>query len=214
MLFLIALQATFFSPAKYGILPEMLPDRDLSRANGLLEMSTFVAIVAGHGDRRLHVRRLARPAVDDRRRSSSSIAVDRHGAELRASRASRRPRPAQRIDWNPWGEIGLGLARLRRDRVLWLTVVGISYFWFLGALLQLVLILFGTRGDGARAIAWVGVLTTFAAIGIGVGSLAAGRLSGDKVELGLAPIGAIGMGVFAVAARRGRRTRSRWRPST
>src|SRR4051794_37870168 len=47
VLFLIAVQATFFSPAKYGILPEILPDRDLSRANGLLEMSTFVAIVAG-----------------------------------------------------------------------------------------------------------------------------------------------------------------------
>ena len=47
VLFLFALQATFFSPAKYGILPEALPDRDLSRANGLLEMSTFVAIVAG-----------------------------------------------------------------------------------------------------------------------------------------------------------------------
>ena len=47
VLFLIALQATFFSPAKYGILPEMLPDADLSRANGVLEMSTFVAIVVG-----------------------------------------------------------------------------------------------------------------------------------------------------------------------
>src|SRR6516162_5077900 len=47
VLFLFALQATFFSPAKYGILPEMLPDRDLSRANGVLEMSTFVAIVLG-----------------------------------------------------------------------------------------------------------------------------------------------------------------------
>jgi len=47
VLFLIAVQATFFSPAKYGILPEMLPERDLSRANGVLEMSTFVAIVAG-----------------------------------------------------------------------------------------------------------------------------------------------------------------------
>src|SRR5438034_4489769 len=47
VLFLIALQATFFSPAKYGILPEMLPDGDLSRANGVLEMSTFVAIVVG-----------------------------------------------------------------------------------------------------------------------------------------------------------------------
>src|SRR6266852_2805184 len=47
VLFLLALQATLFSPAKYGILPEMLPDRDLSHANGLLEMSTFVAIVVG-----------------------------------------------------------------------------------------------------------------------------------------------------------------------
>src|SRR6185295_15239885 len=47
VLFLIALQATFFSPAKYAILPEMLPDRELSRANGVLEMSTFVAIVLG-----------------------------------------------------------------------------------------------------------------------------------------------------------------------
>ena len=98
--------------------------------------------------------------------------------------------------------------------MLWLTVVGISYFWFLGALLQLVMILFGTRGHGARAIAGSAILTTFAAIGIGVGSLAAGRLSGDKVELGLAPIGAIGMGVFAIAARRARRTRSRSRRST
>src|SRR5881409_1870536 len=47
VLFLMALQATFFSPAKYGILPELLPDKDLSRANGILEMSTFVAIVVG-----------------------------------------------------------------------------------------------------------------------------------------------------------------------
>src|SRR5438105_12043669 len=47
VLFLFALQATFFSPAKYGILPEILPDRDLSRANGVLEMTTFVAIVIG-----------------------------------------------------------------------------------------------------------------------------------------------------------------------
>ena len=47
VLFLMALQATLFSPAKYGILPEMLPDKDLSRANGLLEMSTFLAIILG-----------------------------------------------------------------------------------------------------------------------------------------------------------------------
>src|SRR5579859_6088235 len=47
VLFLLALHSTIFSPAKYGIVPEMLPDKDLSRANALLEMSTFVAIVLG-----------------------------------------------------------------------------------------------------------------------------------------------------------------------
>jgi MFS family permease len=47
VLFLMAIQATFFSPAKYGVVPEALPAEDLSRANGLLEMSTFVAIVLG-----------------------------------------------------------------------------------------------------------------------------------------------------------------------
>src|SRR5206468_3225675 len=87
------------------------------------------------------------------------------------------------------------------DRVLWLTVVGISYFWFLGSLLQLVVILFGTQTMGLDGT-WVSLLSASAAIGIGAGSLAAGRLSGDKVELGLAPIGAIGMGVFAIALAR------------
>jgi len=110
-------------------------------------------------------------------------------------------KPRTRIDRNPWREISLGLARLRSDRVLWLTVIGISYFWFLGSLLQTVMILFGSQVM-ALSDRWVGLLTTFAAIGIGIGSMAAGRLSGDKVELGLAPIGSIGMGVFAILLAR------------
>src|SRR4029077_13821464 len=81
------------------------------------------------------------------------------------------------------------------------TVIGISYFWFLGSLLQLVVILFGAQVM-SLSDTWTGILTTFAAIGIAAGSLAAGRLSGDKVELGLAPIGSIGMGVFAIILSR------------
>jgi acyl-[acyl-carrier-protein]-phospholipid O-acyltransferase/long-chain-fatty-acid--[acyl-carrier-protein] ligase len=199
VLFLIALQATFFSPAKYGILPEMLPDRDLSRANGLLEMSTFVAIVLGTAAggylfeaARAHLWLIGLVVV--------GVAVVGTASSFRIPRVPAAA-PGQRIDRNPWGEIWTGLVTLRRDRVLWLTVIGISYFWFLGSLLQLVVILFGTEVM-ALSDTWVGVLTAFAAIGIGVGSLAAGRLSGDKVELGLAPIGAIGMGVFAIALAR------------
>src|SRR5882672_9445929 len=199
VLFLIALQATFFSPAKYGILPEILPDRDLSRANGVLEMSTFVAIVLGTA--------VGGYLFDVWRAHLWVIGVLVVGVAVIGTTSSFRiphvaaAAPGQRIDRNPWGEIWTGLVTLRRDRVLWLTVIGISYFWFLGSLLQLVVILFGTEVM-ALSETWVGVLTTFAAIGIGIGSLAAGRLSGDKVELGLAPIGAIGMGIFAIALSR------------
>jgi acyl-[acyl-carrier-protein]-phospholipid O-acyltransferase/long-chain-fatty-acid--[acyl-carrier-protein] ligase len=203
VLFLIALQATFFSPAKYGILPEMLPDRDLSRANGILEMSTFVAIVLGTAaggylfdawHRHLWAIGLVVVVVAVVG-TMASFGTPHVPPALHASTSGgRRRRPSL----NPWGDVWQGLKSLRRDRVLWLTVIGISYFWFLGSLLQLVVLLFGAKVMALDDM-WVGVLTTFAAIGIGAGSMAAGRLSGDKVELGLAPIGAIGMGVFAVA---------------
>src|SRR5499427_1140676 len=195
-LFLIALQATFFSPAKYGILPEMLPERDLSRANGLLEMSTFVAIVLG-------------TAIGGSLLDASSgrvwiigvvvvaVAVAGTATSFRIPQVQAAA-PGRRLDRNPLGELWVGVKALRRDRVLWLSVIGISYFWFLGALLQMVVVLFGKTTMGL-ADTWVSALTAFVAIGIGAGSIAAGRLSGDKVELGLAPIGAIGMGVFAIA---------------
>ena len=199
VLFLFALQATFFSPAKYGILPEMLPDRDLSRANGVLEMSTFVAIVAGTA-----IGSFMFDALRDRLWiigvTVVVIAVLGTVTSLRIPKGTPAS-PGVRISRNPWREIALGIARLRGNKVLWLTVAGISYFWFLGALLQSLMILFGTEVMGLSD-RWTGILTTFAAIGIAIGSMAAGRLSGDKVELGLAPIGSIGMGVFAVLLSR------------
>jgi acyl-[acyl-carrier-protein]-phospholipid O-acyltransferase/long-chain-fatty-acid--[acyl-carrier-protein] ligase len=195
VLFLIAVQATFFSPAKYGILPEILPDRDLSRANGVLEMSTFVAIVAGTA-----IGSFLFDTLHDRLWIIGlvvvAVAVIGTALSLRIPHVPAAA-PAAAIKRNPFGEIAAGVARLRESRVLWLTVAGLSYFWFLGALLQLVMILFGTEVMGLSDT-WTGILTTFAAIGIAAGSLAAGRLSGDKVELGLAPIGSLGMGVFAI----------------
>ena len=199
VLFLFALQATLFSPAKYGILPEVLADRDLSRANGLLEMSTFVAIVAGTaiGSYMLDVWNRQLWLIGGAVVAIAVIGTVTSFGIPHVPAAA----PHARIRLNPWGEIVDGLKRLRGDRVLWLTVVGISYFWFLGALLQLTTVLFGTeilKLDGR----WIGLLTAFAAIGIGIGSVVAGRLSGDKVELGLAPLGSIGMGAFAILLSR------------
>jgi len=195
VLFLLALQSTFFSPAKYGIVPEVLPDRDLSRANGLLEMSTFVAIVGGTA-----IGGLLFDLWRDRLWMIGvvvvAVAVTGTVASLGIPRTPSAS-PGMRLRRNPWSEIVVGIRHLARDRVLWLTVVGISYFWFLGALLQLVMVLFGTDVMGLEE-RWVGMLLSSAAVGIGIGSIVAGRLSGDKVELGLAPIGAFGMGVSAL----------------
>jgi acyl-[acyl-carrier-protein]-phospholipid O-acyltransferase / long-chain-fatty-acid--[acyl-carrier-protein] ligase len=195
MLFLMGAKSAFFSPAKYGIVPEMLPDRDLSRANGLLEMTTFVAIIAGTSAGAwmvqswkgqpwktgllLMVLALAGTLV--------SFGIPR----VSVSGSSRR------FQWNPWGEIGEGFRTLHGNPRLWLTVLAISYFWLLGAVLKMDLILFG-KDILLTDNRWTGMLYTFMAIGIGAGSLTAGRLSGDKIELGLVPLGSLGIGIFGI----------------
>jgi acyl-[acyl-carrier-protein]-phospholipid O-acyltransferase / long-chain-fatty-acid--[acyl-carrier-protein] ligase len=196
VLFLLALQATFFSPAKYGIVPEVLPDGELSRANGLLEMSTFAAIVLGTSlggflfaalKDRLPVIGLVLLALAIVG-SITSLGIPK-GAE---------PAKAGAMRLNPWAGLGAGMVRMARDRTLGLSILGASYFWFLGALLQMVILLFG-KETLALSDMGVGLLGTFLAVGIGTGSVAAGRLSGEKVEFGLVPLGSIGMGLFSIA---------------
>jgi acyl-[acyl-carrier-protein]-phospholipid O-acyltransferase/long-chain-fatty-acid--[acyl-carrier-protein] ligase len=195
VVFLMGLHSTIFSPAKYGILPEMLPDKDLSRGNGLLEMSTFLAIILGTS-----VGGAIYEAWKDRLGWIGVVLIFIAVLGTLTSLGITKVRPsgaAKRFVLNPLAEIWHGTKRLYSDQPLWLTVMGISYFWFLGAFLQMVLPLFGKEilhlGETR-----IGLLWTFAALGIGLGSLAAGRLSGDKVELGLVPIGSIGMGIFSI----------------
>ncbi|MBI2062034.1 MAG: MFS transporter, partial [Nitrospirae bacterium] len=195
VLFLLALNSAFFSPAKYGIVPEMLADKDLSRANGLLEMSTFLAIILGTS--------LGGLIFASWRDRPELIGVLLLAISLAGALASLRITKVagsgviKPFRLNPWAEIGQGIGRLYGDRSLWLTVIGISYFWFLGALLQMDIILFGKEVMGLDDLR-IGFLLTFLAAGIGLGSLLAGRLSGDKVELGLVPLGSIGMGIFSL----------------
>lgn len=195
ILFLMALQSTFFSPAKYGILPEMLPYKDLSRANGLLEMSTFLAIILGASIGGF-IFAVLKGRLEWIGFIALTIAVIGTFASFGISKVP--PSGARKpFRLNPWAEILIGVKRLYKDRPLWLAVVGISYFWFLGALLQMTMLLLGKEVMGLDD-QWVGILLAFLAIGIGAGSLAAGRLSGDKIEPGLVPIGSVGMGVFSI----------------
>ena len=188
VLFLMALHSTIFSPAKYGIVPEMLPDRDLSRANALLEMSTFVAIVLGTS---IGSFLFAAWKNEAWKMGMVMIAVAVAGflTSLRITRVPPAGTTAPFL-FNPFAEVLTGTRHLWKDRARFLTVMGISYFWFLGALLQLDLLLFGTEVLKANDL-YVGLMITALAIGIGTGSMLAGRLSGDKVEMGLVPLGSI-----------------------
>jgi acyl-[acyl-carrier-protein]-phospholipid O-acyltransferase/long-chain-fatty-acid--[acyl-carrier-protein] ligase len=195
VVFLMGLHAAIFSPAKYGIVPEILGDRDLSRGNALLEMSTFVSIVLGiAGGGALFALWRGTPwrmGLVTLAVSALGVAASIGIARVPASGAR------QRFQWNPFGEIAGSTRHLLHDRSLWLAVLGIAYFWFAGVLLKTNLQYFGkdvlhTNDNG------VSILWAFLAIGIGAGNLLAGRLSGDKVELGLVPLGALLMAVAAV----------------
>jgi len=192
VVFLMGLHAAFFSPAKYGILPEMLPEKDLSRGNGLLEMSTFMAIILGTsvGGAIFALWKHNLPLI-----GVLMIGIAALGT-LTSLRITRVPASgaAKLLLLNPFGEVIDGLRRLRTERPLWLTVIGISYFWFLGALVQINILFFGKELLHLDEF-HIGLLGTFLAVGIGLGSLAAGRLSGDHIELGLVPLGSVAMGI-------------------
>jgi acyl-[acyl-carrier-protein]-phospholipid O-acyltransferase/long-chain-fatty-acid--[acyl-carrier-protein] ligase len=195
VLFLLAFQANMFSPAKYGILPEMLDESQISRANGLLEFSTFAAIILGtSGGTFLFARWKDEPLIMGGMLlaiaivgSVASIFIPRVPAS-----GSREPLRA-----NPFHEVWEGTKRLAGNRPLWLTVAGISYFWFIGALFQLTVILLGTESLHLSETQ-TGLLVCALAVGIGLGSIAAGWLSGDRIEIGLVPVGAALLGLCSI----------------
>jgi acyl-[acyl-carrier-protein]-phospholipid O-acyltransferase/long-chain-fatty-acid--[acyl-carrier-protein] ligase len=106
--------------------------------------------------------------------------------------------PAKRLHPNALGDFLAQMRLIRRDRVLALAVLGNVWFTFIAFLVQQNTVLFGTATLGAGE-ALTGVLLAAIGIGIGAGSVAAGYLSGGKIEYGLVPLGSVGMTVFGVA---------------
>jgi len=182
VIFLASTQAAFFGPSKYGLLPELLPDRLLSWGNGILELTTFLAIIAGA---------VIGPLLAQRFHGREAIAGLIFGAcslfGLMTSFGISRVVPAdssRTFRFNIFGDLKKQIQLVRPDRVLHLAIAGNTYFWFLGALLQFVIVFYGREVlhlDETRG----GYLQAALAIGIGVGSYAAGLLSAGKIEYGL-----------------------------
>jgi acyl-[acyl-carrier-protein]-phospholipid O-acyltransferase / long-chain-fatty-acid--[acyl-carrier-protein] ligase len=192
-IFLVSTQAALFGPSKYGSLPELLPPDKLSWGNGVIELGTFLALIAGSVAGAYLVRIFA-----GRMGQAGLILLGFTLVGLVCSLGISRVPPAdtsRKFRLNLFGDLWAQTKIIRRDRVLWLAVVGNTYFWFLGALLQVNIILYG--GDVLKVDeTHAAYLQAAIAIGIGVGSLAAGYLSGGKIEYGLIPLGAMGMTLF------------------
>ncbi len=193
--FLMGVHSSFFGPSKYGLLPELLPERKLSWGNGLIELGTFLAIILGtvaaaqmskhfHGQQAWSGIILIALAVIG---FSTSLGITRVPAAD----------PGRKFRANFLNDLFAQLRLVRRDRPLTLAFLGNTYFFFLGQLLQLNVFFYGAQILHLDEIG-IGQLSIALALGIGLGSVAAGYLSGGKIEYGLVPLGAFGMSLVSV----------------
>ena len=197
--FLMTCQAAVFGPSKYGIMPELLPEERLSWGNGILELGTFLAIILG-----TIAAGISTPLVKGREYWSGIalvvLAIIGLFASLSISRAPA-AKPDAKFRWNPLGDLITQIGEIRKDRLLSLAVIGNMYFWFLGALLLINVVLYGT--DVMHVSEEVASrLLVASSLGIAFGSFLAGYLSGGKIEYGLVPLGAIGITAITASLSR------------
>ena len=197
--FLISTQGALFGPSKYGLLPELLPENKLSWGNGVIELGTFIAAITA-----TMAAGFMADAFRGRHIWSGVILLGFTLLGLATSFGiSRVPaaNPKREFRVNPFADLGGQLSVIAKDRALGWAVVGNTFLWFLAALLQFVVVVYGHDMLHVNE-AEISYLQAAIGIGIGVGSLAAGYLSHGKIELRLVPIGGIGMTVFGFLVSR------------
>lgn len=188
--FLMGVHSAIFGPSKYGLLPELLPEKRLSWGNGVLELGTFMAIITG-----TIAGAFLTEYFHGRQFWSGLLLICLAFAGLLTSQAIPRVPPAapqKKFQLNFVADLVRQVRLIRQDRALWLALLGNSYFFFLAAILQVNIVLYGKTILHLRDTE-NGYLQAALAIGIGLGSLAAGFLSGGKIEYGLIPLGALGL---------------------
>ena len=195
VLFVEGTHSTFLSPAKEGILPQMLPDADLSRANGLMQLTVYSMIVAGPVAAGFLV-----PAFRTRPYAPPAFLILVALGSFLLSLGITRVPPSgykESLHWNAPADFWRNFADIRASRPLFLTVLGIAYFWMLGAIYLMNVYRYGPELLHLDEHG-VTYLNACLSIGIGLGAAIAGKLSGDQVELGLPPVGSLGLGLFAI----------------
>ena len=191
----LGLQATLFGPVKYALLPQHLRPEELVGGNAWIDAGTFVAILLGT----LAGGALAAAGEAAHRMVGAALLVFAVLGWLAARAVPRAPAsdPALPLRFNPVTETCKLLTAASSNRTIFLSILGISWFWFMGSLLLAQLPAWTRLVLGGDASVVTLLLACFS-LGIGVGSLLCERLSGHKVEIGLVPLGSIGLSVFAM----------------
>jgi 1-acyl-sn-glycerol-3-phosphate acyltransferase len=194
LLFAMGAQSTFFGPVKYSLLPQHLKSAEIVGGNGLVEMGTFVAILLGT---------MAGGTLVAAPSGPWCVAVALLLIALAGWLASRRipaapaADPGLSIRWNLASETWRVMRLARQKRSVWLSMLGISWFWFLGSAYVTQLPNFVREVlNGQPQV--VTLLLAFFSVGVGAGSLWCERLSGRYVELGLVSLGGVGMTLFGL----------------
>ncbi|MDH5577313.1 MAG: MFS transporter [Betaproteobacteria bacterium] len=194
-LFLGGVQSALFGPVKYAILPQHLNETEIVGGNGMVEMGTSIAILLGmvYGGWMI-----TQPGWGVVGVAVSAMAFSAAGIVLsRYIPRSPAPSPQLRINWNPAAETWRNLRFTAQDRTVWHAILGISWFWFYGAMFITQFPNLSRNVLGAAEHVVTLLLIVFS-VGIGVGSLLCERLSGRKVEIGLVPFGSIGLTLFGI----------------
>ncbi len=193
--FLMGLHSTLFGPVKFAYLPQVLDARELTGGNGMVEMGTFVAILLGQVAGGLLV------AVPEIGHTAVAVACVLLALVGRGVAQAIPPAPATDpglvINWNPFSETWRNLRLAHGNLVVFRSLLGISWMWFFGAVFLSQFPSFAKEVlHGNEQVA--SLLLVVFSVGIGIGSLLCETLSRRQVEIGLVPLGAIGMSVFAI----------------
>ena len=195
VLFLLGAQSTLFGPIKYAILPQALKPEELTGGNGLVETGTFMAILVGTIFGGILIAEFEQGALY----ASLAVIVIAVVGYFAARGVPDAPAtaPALVIERNPFKVTWATLATLKGHRAVLNSVLGVSWFFFFGALFLAQLPNYALKILGGDATV-IPLLLTLFSLGIGAGSLLCETLSRRTVEIGLVPLGAIGMTVFGI----------------
>ncbi len=192
ILFLLATQAALFSPSKYGILPELLPPERISKANGIMTSCTYLAIIFGTF--------LASFLLDITGRNFTiasifCIVVSFIGVITSFCIEYTQPSGSRKeLNVHFISEIYKTLNKVKSEPSLLAAILGSAFFLFLAAYVQLNVIPFAVQSLNLTDVQG-GYLFLLTAIGIGTGSIIAGKISGKTVELALSPLAVLGISI-------------------